>query len=298
VFVSLIPKLSGARVVLHMHEPMPELFETIFDKWYKKFFILLIKLMERLSIGYADQVLTVTSEMRGKFESRGTDIDKITVILNVPDDRLFRPERYRQIKEKVAVIKKENRDKGKFRILCHGAIEERCGFDVVVKAVARLKEDIPGIEFRFMGYGDYLHDVLALAENLSVEEQVTYLGFVPFEVMIEEILAADVTVVPVKKNPYSVLVHTNKMYEYIALQKPVVISKLDSVAAYFTEDSLMFFEPDSDEDLAKQLSYAFARPEEMSRRVGNSTRIYKTYRWEQEREKYLSVYWNLLKNQS
>jgi glycosyltransferase involved in cell wall biosynthesis len=294
VFVSLIPKLTGARIILHMHEPMPELFETIFDKWYNKYFILLIKLVERLSLKYADQVLTVTDEMRSKFGSRGADIKKITVILNVPDNTLFRPERYRQIKEKVAVIKKEDRDKGKFRILCHGAIEERCGFNVVVKAVARLKEDIPGIEFRFMGTGEYLSDILALAKNLAIEEHVTYLGFVPFEVMIKEILAADLTLVPFKRNPYSVLVHTNKMYEYIALQKPVVVSKLDSVAAYFSEDSLAFFEPDSDEDLAKKIKYAFTHPKEISCRVENSTRIYETYRWDNERKKYLDVYRALL----
>jgi glycosyltransferase involved in cell wall biosynthesis len=136
--------------------------------------------------------------------------------------------------------------------------------------------------------------VQALAAELKISDRVKYLGFVPFEEMIEEILAADVTVVPVRKNPYSVLVHTNKMYEYVALQKPVVASRLDSVAAYFPENSLVYFEPGDFEDLAEKLAYVFAHPEEMDARVEQAAEIYETYRWEREKKKYLGVYHDLL----
>jgi glycosyltransferase involved in cell wall biosynthesis len=115
-----------------------------------------------------------------------------------------------------------------------------------------------------------------------------------FETLIEEILSADVTVVPVKRNPHSVLVHPAEMYEYIALQKPVVISRLDSVAAYFSEDSLVFFEPDNADDLAEKLRFVFAHPEEMNTRIERAAEIYETYRWDREKKKYLGVFRSLL----
>jgi glycosyltransferase involved in cell wall biosynthesis len=294
VFATLLPKLAGARVVLHVHEPMPELFGTMFDKWYGRFFNWAIRLAEALSVKYADRVLTVTREMRDNMGKRGADVNKITVIVNVPDDRFFRLDLYDHLKEKVAAARKEERRKGRFRVLCHGAIEERYGIDVIVRAVARLKEEIPGIEFRFMGSGAYLPDVLELAGELKAGDHVHYLGFVPFETMIEEILAADVTVVPIRKNPYSVLVHTNKMYEYVSLRRPCIASRLDSVAAYFPDDSLIFFEPGDDEDLAQKIRYVFAHPEEMAARVDRATEIYETYRWQREKKKYLGVYHSLL----
>ena len=294
VFVTLIPRLLGAKVVLHMHEPVPELFGTMFDKRYNRFFIWFTKLAEKISLKFADRVLTVTREMRDNFGRRGADVNNITVIVNVPDDRFFRLDLYGHLNDKIAAVKKEERRKGVYRVLCHGAIEERYGIDLIVRAVARLKEDVPGIEFRFMGSGEYLPDVLALARELGVESHVTFLGFVPFDTMVEEILTADATIVPIKKNPYSVLVHTNKMYEYVALRKPVVASRLDSVAAYFPEDSLVFFEPGDDADLAEKLKYVFAHPEEMTRRIDNATEIYETYRWEREKKKYLGVYRELL----
>lgn len=294
VFVALIPRLLGAKVLLHMHEPVPELFGTMFDKWYKGFFVWLTGLAEKVSLRFADRVLTVTREMRDNFGRRGADVNKITVIVNVPDDRFFRLDRYKHLDDKIAALKKEERRRGVYRVLCHGTIEERYGIDVIVRAVALVKRDIPGIEFRFMGAGEYLPEVLALTGQLGVEKRVRFLGFVPFETMVEEILAADVTVVPVKKNPYSVLVHTNKMYEYVALRKPVVASRLDSVAAYFPDNSLVFFEPGSESDLADKLRYVYAHPEEMSARIDNATEIYETYRWEREKKKYLGVYRTLL----
>lgn len=294
VFVALVPRLMGAKVVLHMHEPVPELFTTMFDKWYTALFVALTQLAEKISLKFANRVLTVTREMRSNFGKRGADVNNITVIVNVPDDKFFRLERYAYLQDKIAAVKKRERRDGVYRVLCHGAVEERYGVDLIVRAVARLKNDIPGIVFRFMGGGGYLREVLDLAKRLRAEEQVKFLGFVPFETMIEEILTADVTVVPIKKNPYSVLVHTNKMYEYVALQKPVVASKLDSVAAYFPDDSLVYFEPGNDADLAEKLRYVFSHPEELERRIDNATEIYETYRWEREKKKYLGVYRSLL----
>jgi len=294
VFAALIPRLMGVKVVLHLHEPMPELFDTMFPNRRHAWLKLLIRWSERLSLAFADHVLTVTREMRDNVSRRGSDPSKITVIVNVPDDQLFRLDRYGSLVARIATARQEGRRQGVFRVLCHGSIEERYGFDLVVRAIARLLKDIPGIEFRFMGRGSFLPDLLALAKELKVDANVTYLGFVPFETMIEEILAADVTVVPMKRNPYSILVHTNKMFEYLALQRPIVASRLDSVAAYFPNNAILYFEPDNDADLARRLREVFTNPQANAGRVGAATALYEAYSWSKEKRKYLAVYDSLL----
>jgi len=294
VFATLLPRLLGAKVVLHMHEPMPELFATMFPPRKARLLVPPIRLAERLSLRYAHSVLTVTRDMRDNFGRRGADVNKITVIVNVPDDRTFRLDQYGEARERVAARQREERRRGVFRVLTHGAVEQRYGQDLVVRAVARLREQIPGIEFRFMGGGSHVDEVLRLARELGVEERVHFLGFVPFANMVEEILAADVTVVPMKANAYSVLVHTNKMYEYVALQRPVVASRLASVASYFPDDSLVYFTPGDDADLARAIHRVYAHPEEVGARVDAATAVYETYRWSRERKKYLGVYHALL----
>ncbi|HEX5131980.1 MAG TPA: glycosyltransferase family 4 protein [Candidatus Krumholzibacteria bacterium] len=291
VFTALFPKMTGARVVLHLHEPVPELFRTMFhDRWYTRWFVALTKLAEKMAIGFADRALTVTEQMKQNYVARGADPGRITVIVNVPDDRHFRLENYAHLAQQIADLKAEDRAAGRFRVLTHGAIEKRYGFDLIVRAAARVREEIPGIEFRYMGSGGYKADVRRIAEMVSMQDRVHHLGFVPFEEMVLEILLADVCIVAVQKNPYSVLVHTNKMFEYIALQRPLIVSRLDSVAAYFPDDTLLYFEPGSDESLAAAIRHAHANPQEMQRRVAAASGIYEAFRWENERRKYLSVY--------
>lgn len=295
VFSSLLLKPAGVKVVLHMHEPMPELFGVLFDRLRHRLLVSAVRLAERMSLSYADHVLTVTNDMRENFGRRGADVSKITVILNVPDDRLFRLERYAYLAEQVARVKEEDRRTRTFKLLCHGTIEQRYGFDLIVGAVARLKDEIPGIQFRFMGLGDDLPAVLAKAKERGVASHVHYLGYLSFEAMIAEILCADVTVVPVRCNPYSALVHTNKMYEYMALRRPVIASRLRSVTSYFPEGTILYFDPGDETDLASQVLYAFQNPDDLQRRIQRTAELYEIHRWQNEKERYLHVYDTLLR---
>jgi glycosyltransferase involved in cell wall biosynthesis len=294
VFATLALKLSGTKVVLHMHEPMPELFGTLFGQHRHGWLVRAIRLAERLSVAYADRVLTVTEQMREKLGERGANIAKVGVIVNVPDDRLFALECYPELVRQVAAIKHEDNRNGIFRLLCHGAIERRYGLELIVEAVALVVDKIPGVQFRFMGEGDYLGEVLARARELGVASHVHYLGYVSFEKMIEEILATDVAIVPMRRNPYSVLVHTNKMYEYMALKRPIIASRLGAVASYFPENTLLYFTSDDAEDLARQILYAADNPEEMSARTRRVAALYEAYRWEHEKRKYVRVYHDLV----
>jgi glycosyltransferase involved in cell wall biosynthesis len=291
VFVALYPKLTGARVVLHLHEPVPELFGTMFpSRWYTRPFLWTLERVEQASIRFADRAITVTDQMRDNFVRRGADPGKIAVVVNVPDDRYFRLERYEHLRDKVDGIKREESARGVFRVLTHGSIEERYGFDTIVRAVALAKDKVPGIEFRFMGDGDHLAGVLALAQELGVGERVHYLGFVPFEQMIEEILLADVCVVAVEKNPYSVLVHTNKMFEYMALRRPVIMSRLDAVAAYMTDDAALYFDSGNHHELADRLVEIARDPRAAEARVQRANDLYNEHRWENEKQQYLGRY--------
>jgi glycosyltransferase involved in cell wall biosynthesis len=294
VFTALIPRLLGVKVVLHLHEPMPELFGTRFPDRRHSWLLAPIRWSERLSLAFADRVLTVTNEMRENVRRRGADASKITVIVNVPDDDLFRAARQASPVGQITTMAQEKSQFGAFRILCHGSIESRYGYDLIVRAVARLAPEIPRIEFRFMGKGSSVPEILALAKELKMEERVTYLGFVPFESMVAEILAADVTVVPMRRNAYSVLVHTNKMFEYMALERPVVASRLNSVVSYFPDTAIAYFEPDDDADLARRLLEIYSSGDAAYERVRAATALYESYRWSHEKRKYLAVYASLL----
>jgi glycosyltransferase involved in cell wall biosynthesis len=294
VFAALVPKLAGAKTVLDMRDPVPELLGALIGRRYLRPFVAAAKFAEKLSLRFADRALAGTREMRDNCGMRGADVNKITVIVDVADDRLFHPGRYEHLAEKIDRVKKEERRAGKFRVVCHGPIAAHVGAELIVRAAARIRDDIPGIEFRCIGTGPFLAQARALARGMKVEDNVTCLGDIPVEDVIEEILTADVAVVPVEANPYSALIHPPALYQYIALQKPVVAARLGSVAAYFPDDSVVFFEPGNDDDLSDKLRYVFAHPEEMAGRVERCSEIYETYRWGREKRKYVGLYNSLL----
>jgi hypothetical protein len=98
----------------------------------------------------------------------------------------------------------------------------------------------------------------------------------------------------VQHNPYSVLVHTNKKFEYIALHRPVIAARLDSTLAYFPDDCFLYFDADDDIELAERIRFAYENPEQMKARTAAAYACYENYRWEREKKKYVGVYEELL----
>ena len=95
VLSSLLAKALGAKVILDLHDPMPELMMTIFGLDKDARSVRLLKRLEKLSIGLADVVLTVNLACKRLFAARSCPQEKIDVVMNSPDDELipFQPVR-------------------------------------------------------------------------------------------------------------------------------------------------------------------------------------------------------------
>jgi glycosyltransferase involved in cell wall biosynthesis len=281
VFATLIPRLLGCKVTMVMYEPSPELWATKYDAPY---LIRLVSIVEQLSLRYAHAIFAVTGQMKQAFVSRGANPDKISVILNVTDRRFF---------ESYVPDKVKSTDEH-FTLICHGAIEERYGHDTMLQAVDCVRTQIPHIRLRILGHGSYLDEFLAQVAEMGLEGYVQYLGFVPLAEMVAELSSANVGIVAQKSSPYSNLVHTGKMYDYFNFGLPVLTSRLKAVEAYFNDDSLYFFEPGDAKSLAQAILDLYQHPDKRQKLVENSQRLYNQYRWEKQKEIYLSTYRTLL----
>src|SRR4029077_3818987 len=89
VLSALVPKAFGAKVILDLHDPMPELMQTIFELPAKSFSVRLLKRLEKWSIAFADLVLTVNLACKRIYTSRSCPPQKINVVLNSPEDDIF-----------------------------------------------------------------------------------------------------------------------------------------------------------------------------------------------------------------
>lgn len=277
VFASIVPKLLGARVMLDLHECVPEFFATKYDLPLRHPLVRLSAFVEQLAIRYADRVITCTQEMKDVFVARGAPADKIDVILNSADEAVFDVKRYPP----------EPREPGRFTLICHGSVEERYGHDTLIEAVALLKDEIPELRLRIFGDGAFLDDVREMVRDHGVEDHVWLAGaYLPIEELLEGIARADVGVVAMKKDAFRDLTHCNKMYDLIAMRRPAVISRTDSVQRYFDEDAFEYFDAGDPRDLARAIRELYADPERAGRLVERAAEVNEPYRWPHQREIY------------
>ena len=280
VFATLIPRLLGARVIVFMKEPVPELGETLYKS---SLMPTILKVVEQLALKYAHAAFTVTQQLKERFVSRGAQADKIRVVLNGPDASHL-----------LAYNGHHQSDPTYFTLICHGAVEERYGHDTILKAAQLARSQVPNLRLRIVGMGSYVDQVKALIEELQLADCVEYLGWVSMPTLVEELNKADVGLVAQKSSPYSNLVHTNKMYEYIIFGKPAIISRLQSVASYFDESSMYYFEPGDPHSLAEAIVDLYQNPDKGRRLLANAQRLYEGYRWDTQKEILLETYHELL----
>ena len=281
VFAAFIPKMLGAKLVVMMQEPVPELWQTLYNRRPPR----LLKMVEQAALGFADASLTVTQQLKEVYVSRGATPDKISVILNVPEERFLTSD---------GSAHGNATETDQFTLICHGAIEKRYGHDTILKGIALVKSQIPGIRLRILGRGSYGNELIRQIDKLHLKEHVEYLGWVSLPRMLQELNTADIGIVAQESSPYSNLVHTNKMYEYIALGKPVIATRLNSLYAYFGEDAICYFEPGNPESLAAAILGLYLCPRKRQILVENARKLYGEYKWEKQKEIYLSVYHRLL----
>ncbi len=280
IFAAAVPRLLGARLLLDLHECMPEFFALKYALPPEHPVIRLVAWFEQASIRFADAALTCTEPMRERFVERGASAAKIGVVLNSFDDERFNLRRHPSVQ----------RADGRFLLVCHGTIDHMYGLDLVVRAVAALRDRIPGLQLRIYGDGPGRAGVQALARELDVAGQVFFSpGWMPLDDLLPRILEADAGVVAIRRDGCFDLTHSNKMYDLIALRKPIVMSRTRAVEAYFDDDCFQLFESGSEHDLARAIYELYAHPDIGRRIVAKAARVGEPYRWVHQAKAYLAT---------
>jgi glycosyltransferase involved in cell wall biosynthesis len=289
-FSALVPKLLGAKVVLDLHDPMPELMRAIFGFPEGSRWVGLLKRLETCSLAFADAVLTTNEAFRHLFVARGCPAEKIRVVLNSPDETIFRP-------REPSSQPPAGRDPATpFVLMYHGSLVERHGLDLAVMALGKVRASVPNAELRVYGRSTpFLEQVLALARDLGLAGAVRYFGPKGLAQVAEAIDACDVGLIPNRRSRFTELNLPTRIFEYLARGKPVIAPRTAGIRDYFGPTDLAFFELGDAEDLAARMAYAFQHPEEMAAVARRGWAVYQRHRWSRERGRFVGLVDGLLK---
>ena len=282
VLSALIPKALGAKVILDLHDPMPELMATIYKLEKDSFNIRFIRMMEKWSIGRADLAITVNQACKRLFSERSCKTEKIAVVMNTPDTKIFP---FHWAHEGLSDQQLQTRP---FVFMYHGTLVERNGLDFAVAALAMFREKMPNIELRVYGPSTpFLEQVMEMVQTEGLDDIVHYLGPRRLEDLVPEIEACDVGVIPNPRNAFTDINTPTRIFDYLALGKPAIVPNTRGIRDYFSEDSMAFFEAGNASDLGKQMVYAYSHPQEMKEIASKGQEIYLAHTWQQEKQALL-----------
>ena len=289
VLSSLIPKALAAKVILDLHDPMPELMTTIFGLHPDSLSVRLLRRLEKWSIGRADLALTVNLACKRIFSSRSCRAGKIGIVMNSPDEGIFTFRAPRSTPRTTHVQSKP------FVVMYHGSLVERNGLDLAVDAFARVRQAVPAAEFRIYGAQTrFLERVMHSARSKGLDKAVHYLGPKRLEDVVEEIRKCDVGIVPNHRSAFAEINTPTRIFEYLALGKPAIAPRARGIQDYFSEDALLFFELGNAEELAQKIEYVYSQPSEVMVIVKRGQEVYLAHTWRQESQILVNLVGKLL----
>ena len=281
VFVALVPRLLGAKVVLDLHELSPELYAHKFGKTFANPLLKIILFAEWISVRYAHRLIVTTTPQAEILAARCKLRERPFTVMNTPDPQIFGDKNIHTPKRVDGHV---------FKIVHHGTLVHRFGTDIVIKALDKIAVEIPEARLSIYGSGDFVSELREEISRLSLEARVEMSGeSLPLEDVAMAISDAQLGVVPNRDGPIMRWALPTKMMEYIALGIPVIVARTEIVSRYFDDSMVMFFKPGDASDLARCILKLYQEPELCQYLSRNAAKFLETHCWEKEKEKLFSL---------
>jgi glycosyltransferase involved in cell wall biosynthesis len=166
----------------------------------------------------------------------------------------------------------------RLELVCSGGVHYYRGIDTLVDAAALLRERKgPAAHWTVVGEGK-VPELRARAEQRGVGDAVEFVGFQPD--LLRFIMQAHVGVVPPHRSSHYDVTMPNKLYDYMALRKPVVVSDTTPMRRVLeSSDCGLVFESGNAGALADQVANLI--DPERRRRYGENGRraVEERYNW-------------------
>lgn len=215
-----------------------------------KMFRYLGKFLERSTIKRSSKVITINKKLEEYVINLGADKEKTSVIgagidLKKFDMRIDGS----KIREQYGIKKDDT------VLFFMGWLYHFSGLKEVALELAT-KEDVKNIKLLIVGDGDALADLKKIIADNKLEGQVILAGKQPYDTIPKYIAASDICILPAY--PEEVIMQDIvpiKMYEYMAMGKPVITTKLPGIMKEFEEGNGVFY-VDKPEDTVEKSKIA------------------------------------------
>jgi glycosyltransferase involved in cell wall biosynthesis len=281
-------KLAGVPVLLDLHEAMPEFFRSRFPRASNPIAYRLLRLQERLSIALSTRTITVNAAMRDRLVAFGVSPDKVGVVVNSPALARFDP---------AAHETREFRQDGRLRLIYAGALTPIYEMNVAIAAVGRIAATRPDLDIALdvYGRGDTEPALRVQAEALGIGDRVTFHGRIPIDDVPAAVAGADIGLAPTRHDRFTDMSLSTKVFEYAAMGKPVVATRLPMVENAFPAGSVRTYESGDAPSMAAAITALADDPIAREAAVARTSDVVAASSWELEAPRYLAIVDDLIR---
>jgi len=277
VFAALIPKLMGARVLLDIHDIVPELYASKFRVSQSSPVFRLLLLVEKLSCLFADHVIVANHIWHERLITRVGLPDHFTTILNYPDTSIFSQ---RHTTPKTTT---------EFVVFYPGTLSRHQGVDLLITAIAKIQNEIPNIRLLIIGDGAERESLITMASRHAIEDRVTIRGGMPIEQIAAMMATVDLGVEPKRKRSFANEALSTKILEFMAMGVPVLASDTTVHQLYFQGGLVEFFDSENADDLAAKILDLSRDAAKRSAFREKGRQFITTNNWEVKKYEYLKL---------
>jgi len=276
VFSAVYAKYKGAKVILDIHDLVPELYLSKFNKSKKNLGYKTLLFLEKISCKFADHVIIPNHLWYEKLVSRGVKSEKCTVIMNYPDDGIFHP-------------RQRKRQDDKFIMIYPGTLSYHQGLDIAVKAFSEVIKIFPRAEFHIYGDGNEKNNLMALINELNAEKNILIKELIPINEISNVMVEGDVGIVPKRNNEFAGEAFSTKILEFMAVGVPVIVSATKIDRYYFNDSVVRFFKPGDVEDLKRAIIELIENKDLRRKLAENALKFVEKYKWSANKKVYLEI---------
>lgn len=280
VFSAIVPKLQGAKIVLDIHDIVPEFYASKFCQGHSGLITRALMAVEKASIRFSDHVIISNHLWEKTLLSRSAKSGKCSVIMNYPDPAIF----YRRPRR---------RNDGRFVLLYPGSLGRHQGLDIAIKALAVIGDQIPGAELHIYGNGPERGALQELAKDLGLAERVLFHDVRPIDEIADLMAEADLGVVPKRDDFFGGEAFSTKTLEFMSLGVPVIVSETRIDRYYFNDSVVRFFRPEDEEDLARGILQLAGDKDLRERQIEEALRFVVDFSWKKRQQDYLRLVYSL-----
>jgi glycosyltransferase involved in cell wall biosynthesis len=276
VFAGWYPKMTGIKLILDIHDIVPELFASKFEKPGDKRFVWFLKMIEKKSAAFADHVIVSNHLWYEKLISRSVSKEKCSVFLNHVDPAIF----YRRPR---------TRNDGKFIILFPGSLHWHQGLDIAIDAFALIKDRVPNSEFHIYGGGDEKAELIRRVDRLNLADRVKFCGGASLDGIADIIANSDMGVVPKRANSFGDEAYSTKIMEFMSQGIPAVVSRTKIDNFYFDESVVHFFKSGDVPSLAQAMLDVIEDKDLRERLIAGGYEYANQNGWARRKKDYLEL---------